>query len=321
MLRVDIQRVLEQAGIEVFTSGPRVSKGNINVHCPWCGREDEKGHMGINITTGYWGCLRNPQHCGRRLQRLLVVLIGCSWDAASSLIQEGLLLPDGFDHWLEGLHREQVLATEDEELIPLDMPQKFRVISEHGIRGRFFSYLVARGFRNNDIIPLCDQYDLRCCLTGRFRHRLVIPIYLNKELIAWTARAIGDAEIRYLSHPKGSAIKQTLFNYDSLLSGGRRLYITEGPFDAIKVDFYSKPYDVRATCIFGQAIGAKQVGQLMELTRRYDEIHILLDSDAMTTALHLQERISLLHPKVTWLPPKIKDPGDLSRRSIINMAV
>src|SRR5262249_2643522 len=136
-------------------------------------------------------------------------------------------------------------------------------------------YLQGRGFDDPD--QVIKDYNLKCCLTGTWKGRLIIPVY-DKKLLGWQGRSIRtvDGVARYLtSHP---AVKRNLFNLQNL-SSGEYLYICEGPFDAIKIDFYGKPR-IRATCTFGVDFTPEQIHGLYNLRGKFAQLVALFDFDA-----------------------------------------
>ena len=137
-----------------------------------------------------------------------------------------------------------------------------------------------------------ERYGLVCCQHGRWKDRVIIPLYVRQELIGWTACAI-QATInapRYLVVPP--EIKQTIFNEDGVRNGGRTLFITEGPFDAMKVDFTDAKLMIAVTRLFGVNATAGQMGVLRPLLRKFERVKILFDHSAFDNALHASDWLS-----------------------------
>jgi hypothetical protein len=149
-------------------------------------------------------------------------------------------------------------------------------------------------------------------MTGRYKDRIIIPVRLNNELLGWTSRAIIDPKSapRYLMSSED--VKTTVLNYDELKKGGERLFIVEGPFDAIRVDAYYDPNIVkpfRATCTFGTSVTLSQIALLRGLVKNYNQSYVLFDEGADEPARNLAEWIGA---KVAVLPYNVKDPGELT---------
>src|SRR5688572_2948962 len=68
--------------IDYVTRGPNTKRGEVSVNCPWCAGDDPSHHLGINLTKAAYGCLRNPEHRGKRPAGLIAALLGCSFSQA-----------------------------------------------------------------------------------------------------------------------------------------------------------------------------------------------------------------------------------------------
>jgi hypothetical protein len=189
-----------------------------------------------------------------------------------------------------------------------------------------------RGFLGDDAEVAASYYGLLYSNEDSWNQRIIFPIYMDEKLLCWTGRSIRpDAELRYLSlshkskdKSKGQVavrnIKDTLWNYDDLIKqGGKRLYLVEGPFDALKLDFYAKPYNIRATCLFNNQISDAQAGWIAKLSKKFEDVRILFDTGAMTEALRMQIKISGLISGFDTLPNGVKDPGDLNKEQIYSL--
>jgi hypothetical protein len=152
-------------------------------------------------------------------------------------------------------------------------------------------------------------------MVGDFGYRIIFPIYFEGELVTWTGRVISQSMIRYKSLSVEKSIHRItdiLFNDSSIFCGGDVLVITEGPFDAIKVDFYGERYGVKATCLFGMNVSSSQRQILSELAERFDKFVLLLDSKEIVNTLSIKRSLPFLNLKIGRLPNDIEDPGDLT---------
>jgi hypothetical protein len=306
---------LDAHDVAYITGGPNTRKGQISIQCPWCGTDDPSEHLSISLSKDAFGCWRNSQHSGRKPYSLVAALLGCSFSQARLTVQQ-FSAPDPatLDDVMTALGTPAVPVQQPFQAEGL--PPEFRPIKPTGLTSRFWRYLEGpdRGFDN--IPELIKRYDLLCCQTGRWKDRVIIPLYKDAELLGWTARAIQKTvnAPRYLS--SSPAIKTILFNEDELLKGGEALYITEGPFDAIKVDYYGTEFGKRATCLFGVNPTASQIGALLPLLRRFTNVKILFDAEAFEAALHLSDWLSAKNVLIESLPPGVKDPGNLTRQQV-----
>jgi len=291
-----------------------------------CADEDPSEHLGINLQSEKWGCHRDSNHRGKSSRTLVKAILGCSNPQAGFIVKQySHSDPDTLEAALAVLEADNRGVIEhDEDIVKQtrrqqDGPQfkDFNLIKSRGITQRFFKYLQNRGYENpQDII---DRYDLRCALTGKYKDRIIMPIKHSEELIGWTSRAIGTPKNapRYLASSEN--VKAFIFNYDQLKYGGHRLIVTEGPFDAIRIDSHRQLSTllVRATCTFGTSVTISQIALLRTLKKNFDETWILFDRGADRPAVDLAE---WLGAKVAHLPDGYDDPGELESEDLDYLA-
>ncbi len=315
MLQFNFQHFLEREGIKYTIKGVNVKRGNINIKCPFCS-DDPSDHMGISLTTGYWSCWRNDFHRGKRPERLIRAITGCTWDEAAQIAGSDKIVEDAtFDDL-----KQRLADTEDkeEQIEELEFEDAFRKIKNDGYGMKFISYLHKRGF-TSDTRKLIKQYGLMRCMSGRFKYRLIFPFHMDGKLIGWTGRTISKKDkLRYLSYPNDTTIKRFLYNYDQAnKTGGQRLVVVEGPFDCLKVDFYGQHYGVRAVGLLGVSTTEAQLALISRLSRRFDEVAFLMDSNALAQSMSIQSKMMVLRPLVLSLPRGVDDPGDLTKDQVL----
>ena len=302
---------LDTNGIDYVTSGKNTKRGNLSVQCPWCGAEDQSQHLSISLTEDAFGCWRNKSHAGRKPYSLVAALLGCSYPQARLIVQQ-FSAPDpaNLEDAITALSGPQQPVQKAKPTSP--PPTDFQKIKPVGLTSRFWRYLAGRGF--DDAQSLIDRYGLLCCQSGLWRNRMVIPVFDQNRVIGYTARAIQASATapRYLT--SSEEVKDTIYNEQNL-DGGKVLFITEGPFDALKMDFYGYKYDCHATAMFGVNPTAAQVSVLRATIKRFDKAIILFDAGAVEQAMALCD----------WLPPgviveslpeEVDDPGKLTKAQV-----
>jgi len=258
--------LLEDNLIHYVTSGKNTGAGEISIKCPWCGEDDPSQHLGVKLTTGKWNCWRDATHRGASPYRLISALLGVSGAQARLTVQaySGVAV-DSFDA------PQAVIGAPDRAIKPVAWPDEFEPL-----RSIFCDYLFRRGIDTS----IADYYCLACCRVGRWKQRIIIPVFdKNFKLLGWQGRAIVEPKKapRYLtSHEQ---VKRTVFNLQNISKGGEVLYIVEGPFDAMKIDFYGKPR-IRATCSFGVTVTAEQIQILNDLCSKFSKVVLIFDSDS-----------------------------------------
>jgi hypothetical protein len=302
---------LEAHGVDFVSSGPNTKRGNLSVKCPWCGPDDPSEHLSIALNKDAYGCWRNAQHAGKKPYPLVAALLNCSFSQAKLVVQQfSAADPETLEDAIAALGGATKPIQQPD--LPQGLPPTFKPIKPTGLTRRFWRYLEGRGF--DDVAALIDRYGLMCCQLGRWKDRIILPIYSNDKLIGWTARAIQDTinASRYLT--SSPEVKNTIFNEDELL-GGEKLFITEGPFDALKVDFYGSPR-IRATCLFGVNPTLSQIFILRQVMKRYKQAGILFDSEAQEQAMQLRDYL-ISKTTIDFLPAGVKDPGALSSSQVV----
>ncbi len=305
---MDIKEILQQRGIEYVTTGSNVKQGNINIHCPWCGDADPSQHLGIDLKTGRYACWRNIQHRGRTLHGLLMKLLGCSYEAVQALLTDTSDLKQVVERLK---HKDEYV---EESLETIGNERGLVKLSTHKrMHQRFLDYLMSRKYDYQHFDNLIDRYDLRCALTGRFKNRIVFPITVDEQLIGCTGRCVDGGKLRYLTHP-GVSVKRNILWYDMLKKGGKRLWLCEGPFDAMRIDYISSYIGAedRATCLFGVNTTPAQIEQILELSGVFEDIGILLDPDAFSSALRLKQILVGCKTTIKTISNGVKDPANLN---------
>lgn len=174
-------------------------------------------------------------------------------------------------------------------------------------------YLYQRGITWADV----QSFGLTHCTWGRYRNRVVFPVFEGGRLVYWQARAMWEGSgpdfVKSLNPPKsvgGVTSAQTLFNYDQAVIVGRGLVcITEGPIDAI----HAGP-DAVAT--FGKQLTGVQIAKLMKAG--VDRVDVMWDADASAEAALAAQRIAaLFRVRLVQLPQG--DPGDWPREALMRM--
>lgn len=332
---MDWQRFLEENNIHFVTRGPNTKRGELSVQCPMCGPEDPSEHLGVNLTTGKWGCHRDASHRGKSPRTLIKAILACSSQQAGFIVRQySHSDPDTLEAALAVLEADNNDSVyHDTDIAKKARHQKmgpqfddFYDIKARGITNRFYHYLEGR--KMDGLPALIKRYDLKCSLVGRYKDRIIIPIRHSGELLGWTARAIVTPREapRYLA--SNEEVKTTVFNYDQLKKGGERLFVVEGPFDAIKIDnhYFTHSLDrdsdalvgFRATCTFGTSPTISQIAVLRALVKVYDETWVLFDNGADGPGAELAEWIGA---KQAYLPPGIEDPGEFRERGLDMCAI
>lgn len=313
------------------------SSGNVVIHCPLCGSGDHGMHMAVSLQDRGWRCFRVRGHSGRSVPRLIQLLTMCSWEDACRVagVASQHLLPDEAligARALDAIRNPRAAGVDAATRSTLRLLPEFKPLANRGSGRMFSEYLIyERGYTHFDIGPLARLYDLRYAIQGTFDKRIIFPIYMRGELVNWTGRTISKTNgLRYrtLSADPEKAkenqlpvakisVERTLYNYDNVLEGGRELLIAEGPFDAMKLDYYGNRYEVHAVATYTKSLSADQVVLLEGLRNRYGQMTRVLDNDAELDLLQEQRRAGHLGLGVKRIPRHRKDPDSMSYDEIL----
>jgi hypothetical protein len=314
-MRFDWKKFCDRRHITYVTSGPNTAKGNISIRCPFCGSADKSQHMGLSLTASdpVWGCFRNTRHRGRDPSRLIARLLNITYAAAKSIVEYEGPTTDDFDAAVDRLRNNGQATTAPKKRNEVVMPGLFRRMGTGFYAERFYKYLAARGF---DDVPRLVQtysvYDLRYCIVGPYAWRIIFPIYAagEGELVGWTGRSIdAKATPRYLTSDNFD--KNVLLDFGGITTDDY-VIVCEGPFDALKVDYYGPAFGVRAVATLGTAVTPMQTQALRVLRGHVRGMSILFDYDAIAQALDLANELDV---SAAILPDGIKDPGEFTGNS------
>jgi hypothetical protein len=310
-------RIFEKNNIPYQLAGRNVKRGNLTIKCPFCGSLDKGMHLGINLDDGAFSCWRDHEHRGRNTARLVSVLLRCSIAQARSELGLGVLDDDEYVRAIKFLVDNPEIDTRSVGGVSfLSFESSFRTIDRQGLRSRFWSYLEDRGFSDSDIEYLCSHYNLHCTLSGDFKNRIIIPVYLDDQLVTWTSRSIDSrSELRYKDLAIEKSIRHCKFcllDYDYIKEGGEILFVVEGPFDAMNLAV-NLPDAHKVTCLFTKQMTEEQSMLLVSILDLYSKVVILFDADAWVQGINLiATHFPTKNGEVVSLPAGVKDPGELS---------
>lgn len=278
---------LDARGIPYSTSGRNVSQGWVGIQCVYPGCDDHSNHLGINLGSGVHTCWKCGQKGGPA--QLVKLLEHCSWGAAKRIVgqystEDGYIPPDAY----QGNARRATGAF----MLPKTATAK--------LPGPHQRYLEGRGF---NVEYLQRNYDVMACYTtGRYRHRVIIPMYLNGVLVNFQARDItGRAARKYLMAP----------NEDALVPGDKLLYGLDRAGESVAL--VEGVMDVWRIGAGGVAVlGTKLTEEKLSLLPQHgvQRVFVVYDQDAGERGEEIANKVSKLirYVETIWLP---KDDPDV----------
>ncbi len=294
--------------------GQEHQPGEWTLTCPWC--HDEK--LIVNQRRRTWHCWKCQQFelrwAGSSYKRtavagaggliqLIMALARCTRGEAELRLLRGNVRRPG------ELQRVEVEPMSLEPVkpgvaLPIPFPPGARAFDQ------LHPYLNQRGITWADV----QRFSLLYCDWGRYRERVIFPVFEGGVLVYWQARALWDGSGREfqksLNPPKRICpitSADVLFNLDQAVCVGRRhICLTEGPIDAI----HAGP---DAVCSFGKQLTGVQIGKM--LAKRVACVDMLWDADAHADAERTAEQLArLFRVRIVRLPQG--DPGDWPREQL-----
>lgn len=331
MKPIDWLQLLRDNHVPFITEGANVKRGGVNIQCPFCGSADPSKHMGLNITTGHWACWRNSDHRGKSPVRLLMSLLRVPYGKALELAgmdPDSAPDPDGFDAVAARVMGRDSGVTRMEQVRRefLKMPREFQPIDFRTAARYGAQYMYGRGFDDIAVRSLRVEYQVHVAVDGEYRGRVLLPYFVNGELVAWTGRAYTkNAVIRYKDLALDDClvpIKQTLYNHDALLKGGKWLLVNEGPIDALKIDVYGREFGVRAVGLSTNSMSEAQQFLLEEYSSNFDRVGFMMDNKpsgfGAVDSMKIKAKMAgVKNGALVGVPYGKKDAGELNAREAL----
>lgn len=307
---------LEQFDIERYVEenvGAVITRSNfgeeLRLYCPFCPSHDpdRKGKLYVNIDKKTVFCQRcrygkgidtiqficDVEGCSRaEAIRKLVSSISHSYGSLDSLI-ERLIELDEQDQQLS------VFAEQEEVSLP---PKAVQLFKGKRQTQRAERYLIRRGLSRAQL----KRHTFFYCGSGKYKNRLVIPLYIDGRLVHWVARDLSGKRVKYRT-PPGVNQSFYFFNWDRAKIH-KRVVVVEGVFDFFAVE------RARLPCVvsYGKGLSDRQA----ELLSRFEEVVMLYDSEATYWAYKASDAI--VGPRVRIAKLSSGDPGDFLKRGNFN---
>ena len=169
------------------------------------------------------------------------------------------------------------------------------------------TYLQARNVSQDESII----YDLQYCDGGRWKKRIIIPMYDDEgQLRAFQGRSVDghpEREDKYLTEGPRPIYRPWNFGDVSL----ERLCVVEGPFDLFSVNRV-----MPTVAVLGIYPSEAQIIELQNLVQRFDQTTIWFDRGALAQAMTLQLALApyKLVSVIVW--DDSHDPGDCSVETV-----
>jgi len=292
----DVLHFIQDYNISNKDSGPNCAPGWININCPMCPHGDNLFHLGFDISSGYCNCWRCH---AKDIMQIIAVLLHINYKSAKQVFSQYYISKEA------GRSRQSnFFIKKAKKRNPNIKEVKFPLGTEK-MKEVHKKYLESRNF---DPEYIENKYGvLGTSHIGFYKHRLIIPIYMNRILISYQSRDIsGKSSKKHKACNENEELvhyKNSLYEIDN--ANKFKVIITEGIMDQWRLG---------DDCISSYGVGWT-LEQLLIIKRKYKKVFILYDPDGagMSAADELAEALLMLGVKVEAyeLDPGI-DPADLS---------
>ena len=315
----DIIRFLEENNIEYRDKGKNCASDNIVIKCPWC-LDDPSMHLGIKVKGRFaYGCWRNPKHRGIKPYKLVAKLLNVSYQRAKEIVGDSTDIDtNNFKDRLVEMFTTKGVDKNDNQEEEVKIVRLYK-LAPNTLMGKIvYGYLYTRINNEIDIDEFIGMFNL-CYSDGYGAYRLFLPVLYNRKFVSFVGRSVSDNKNpRYLSGSRKFGVgnlKDYIYEHNNK---SRNLFITEGPFDMMRLHYLFKKekIDADATCLFGINASKKQKNIIEMLSNIYDKIFILFDVGFDMIATQLKFSLSCGNVYVSRMPSGYKDPGEIDTKGV-----
>lgn len=237
-------------------------KGEHYFSCPFCHHRNKK--FAVNLVNNKWHCWV----CGAKGNHLIGLFKKLDVSPAQIKELKKLLSDEDITVYKE-TNQENVELRLPYEFKPLWKPENtYEYI--HAV-----NYVKKRGITGYDII----RYKMGYCDSGNYGGRIVVPSYDEYgKLNYFVARSYHDGGMKYKNPP----VSKNVIVFEDQINWNHPIVLCEGIFDAIAIRRNAIP-------MLGKFIPKKLETKLLE--KQVKRIYILLDDDARTEALSLEQKL------------------------------
>jgi DNA primase len=291
----DLISFLDENSIEYKTSGKNVSRGWVEIKCPFC--FDPSFHLGIDRRTNRFNCWVCSEK-GNILKLIKNLVEDCSWLRAKRILEEFQTIE---------IRDEIIKPHQTGNILPREASKNFSESAR--------SYLLSRDF---DPFKTILDYNLFYTNNiGDWKFRIIIPVIMNHEIVNFVGADITRKnKEKYKNCPNEKAIipiKSCLYNFDKIKGN---IIIVEGIMDSWRMDINNVADSSIAT--FGTKVTSEQINLIFK--KDIKKAFILFDSvekdpssdkDADKLASQLSVKI-----EVDILKLEKGDPADMNKEEI-----
>ena len=99
----------------------------------------------------------------------------------------------------------------------------------------------------------------------------------------------------------------------------RTCVVVEGPWDAIKIDYYGRRHGISAVSMFGTGVSEGQLDLLINVKNNCERLVVCGDSGAEGNVLDLLSATVDMNLSSVSLPQGVSDPGELDKEQVVKL--
>lgn len=262
------------------------TKAFTHFECPECQHHNSK--FGISAVHGGYRCF----HCGvsGNFYQLLVKIFG--WEPYQAKLAVGLVAPS------------DLVTSDDEPEVVLVRPLEW---DDQLFSASKLNYLMGRGFSKEEVEMLMMIYPMWYSRLPKWDDCLIFERRDEDDnFIGYWGKNIVNKQPR---NQYGVPI-ETMWGAEAIGNTGEMLFVTEGVFDALRVQMVNLPYS--SVVAFGGTGSGKQVEHLKKLSERYTRTVLLLDNDDEGRKATAKLLDMVPGSVAATLPDGVSDPAELS---------
>jgi DNA primase len=282
--------------VSIFGNIKKTYHGNsqVTVDCPLCSADknvdyDGKGNLEINLEQGLshcWSCERTPgtidgliKKFGNKTQYKTFKVIAPEYDYQINKRKY--------------TKKDKNITEFPKEFIPFSTINK-----RNYVHLQPYNYILSRGYTDE----LLKEYNIGFCLEGKYKQRIVIPLYDKKgNIIYFSTRSYTGAKQKYLNPDTD---KDDLIFNENRIDWEKPIYITEGVFDGLPIPNHF--------LLLGKSLSEFKWKTIYDNAK--SDIVIALDPDAKEQVYKMYQKLNAgkLRNRVFVLQyPDDRDLGDL----------
>lgn len=252
---------LEKNGFEIRSQ----TRKEIQCLCLW--HDDDNASFSISKQTGRWRCFAG---CGAGefddlLKKLNTTIEIDIRESIQSILEE----------------KQSSAPSKSLTIKLIEFPKEFSKLTVN-TSAKYWNYATDR-LKAETI----ERFNLQYCETGFYKQRIVIPVYLRNNLVAYLCRSIDPESPKRYLNAYDTDMSNYLFNYDSIQPDSEIL-VCESSFDCMSA--VEKGY-VNSVSTFGTNISARQKELLAELKPK--KLILCFHND--------KAGVSIVHKNLTYL--------------------